>query len=107
MIDILSEIEEQLKTVTAGSKDQIDLLINYSWELGYAEVKKSIEISEEALALAEKIGYKKGIAFAKGNIGIFPLGNPGSDIEKSKTYIFLRRQTKPENLTIRSGRVGL
>ena len=71
--------------------NKVNTLNNLSWEnLSMGDYEKSIENSKNALLLAEKLKYKKGIANAYNN-----LGNTFSDRgELNEAKIIMKRLLK-------------
>jgi len=87
MIDKLKEIKELLSSVKSGSEENIDLWIDYAWELGYINAEEGTAVLNDAIELGGKIGYVKGIAYAKGMIGLLSFGRHNTNIEQSKSRI--------------------
>lgn len=71
MTVFITELEEKLHSLAREkpkSKDHIDALVEYAWEIATTETRRSFELSNEARELSEKLGYAKGIAFSFRNI---------------------------------------
>ncbi|MEP7171060.1 MAG: tetratricopeptide repeat protein, partial [Bacteroidota bacterium] len=80
---------DSLETVLKTSKEdttKVNVLNNLSWELiNTAEYAKAKQYADDALAIAEKINFKKGTANAYGNIGIIYY-NQGNYPDALKNY---------------------
>ena len=85
MKEKVKELEAKLKRLKRASKNKVDTLIELAWEVWILEVKRSMQLSQEALEMAEKIGYEKGIAYAHRNLGM--LYSSGADVEKGMFYL--------------------
>lgn len=63
-------LEERLRQLEEGPKHdeaRIDALLQLAWAIALAEPARSLELTEEALALAEAVGSPRGVAIAKRN----------------------------------------
>ena len=63
----ITELEEKLKAAPEGTVEKVDVLNDLSWELWGTEPETAIELANESYALAEKLGYEKGLVHSKFN----------------------------------------
>ncbi len=79
----VDSLERVLKGFSAPNKQRVDALNDLGYRYWIVNSKKSISNGAEALALAEKLAYPKGIARAKRVLGVayWTLGKPKLALE--------------------------
>ena len=69
LIEKLEEQLEKLPEKAKGTEHEVDILLELAWEISLNDIDRAFSITEQGRALAEKLEYEKGIAFALRNIG--------------------------------------
>ena len=95
MKDQLEKLEARLLSVEDNSKERVDVLIDLAWNLWVSDGKKSIQLSESALSIAQKINYQKGAANAQRNLGLLYYSQ--SQVEKGMEYFLFAQKWFEEN----------
>ena len=81
MTDKLATLEARLEAVPEKSRERIDLLNQIAWEIWAANPSRAGELTRESLAAAEELGYDRGLAHARKNLGM--LHYMRSDVEEA------------------------
>lgn len=69
---IIEKLEKQLKKLPEKEKNtelEVDILLELAWEVSLNDIERAFSMTEQGQAIAEKLEYEKGIAFALRNIG--------------------------------------
>ncbi len=85
MKDTIDLIEPITRDAEEPSLERVDELNQLAWEIRRSDGGKARELSQTALEIAKTLGYERGIAYAKRNLGTLHFFH--SDVEKSMAYL--------------------
>lgn len=83
------DIENDLKSLREedkGTKLEVDLKTELAWETGFSNMQKLLELSREALGLAEKLMYEPGKAYSFRNLAYYSIYTK-YDMKKGADYL--------------------
>src|SRR5437867_2973006 len=81
MTDRLAILEARLEAVSEKTRERVDLLNEIAWEIWATNPARAGELTSESLAVAEELGYDRGVAHARRNQGL--LHYTRSDVEQA------------------------
>jgi len=109
--EIIKDLQQQLDSHSKDSQARVDLLNELSYAYRRSTPEKIDSFAREALKLAEKLDYPKGMGIAYKNIGIatFKLGGKTDDVMTyyQKCYEMAKQSNDHYNQAACSNNIGL
>ncbi|MFQ5752321.1 MAG: tetratricopeptide repeat protein [bacterium] len=81
----IKELEAQLQSIESACPEKVDILNDLFWQVWAIDQTRAHRVVQEELELAEKLNYARGIAYARGNLGM--LNYSQAKIEDAMTNI--------------------
>ncbi|RMF69837.1 MAG: hypothetical protein D6743_01240 [Calditrichaeota bacterium] len=81
----VEHLEACLQAAPDESRERVDLLNELFWQLWPVEHERAGQLAREAHELANKLGYSRGLAYARANVGL--LYYTSADVQKAMTTL--------------------